>query len=52
VRVVVSTDGRRVRRLRVTGPVDVRAGGPGWHLVALDLASAANALRAEPLASG
>jgi len=51
VRAVIRVDGRRVRTLQVTEPVTVRAGAAGWHLIALDLASAANGLRVEPATS-
>jgi hypothetical protein len=49
VRVTVTFDGRRVYERRVTRPVVVPAGAQGWHLIGLDLASAANGLRVEPL---
>jgi hypothetical protein len=49
VRVTVTVDGRRVDERRVVRPVVVPAGAPGWHLIGLDLASAANGLRVEPL---
>jgi len=49
VRVTVTFDGRSVYERRVTRPVVVPGGAPGWHLIGLDLASAANGLRVEPL---
>jgi hypothetical protein len=49
LRVTVTVDGRRVDERRVVRPVVVRAGARGWHLIGLDLASAANGLRVEPL---
>jgi hypothetical protein len=47
VRVTVTVDGRRVDARRVTRPVVVRTSRPGWHLIGVDLASAANGLRVE-----
>ena len=49
VRVVVTVDGRRVHEERLTHPVEGRVGSRGWHLVALDLASAANGVRVTPI---
>jgi hypothetical protein len=49
VRATVTVDGRRARERRLTRPVVVAAGAAGWHLIGLDLASAANGLRVEPL---
>jgi hypothetical protein len=49
VRATVTVDGRRARERRLTRPVVVAAGAVGWHLIGLDLASAANGLRVEPL---
>jgi hypothetical protein len=48
VRVVVTVDGRRVHQERLTHPAESRVGSSGWHLVGLDVASAANGLRVLP----
>jgi hypothetical protein len=45
VRTVVTVDGEPVHTQRVTSPVVVRSGSSGWHLVGVDVASAANGLR-------
>jgi hypothetical protein len=48
VRVLVTVDGRRVHQERLTHPAESRVGSSGWHLVGLDVASAANGLRVLP----
>ncbi|HSC51350.1 MAG TPA: hypothetical protein VLD16_13895, partial [Gaiellaceae bacterium] len=45
VRTVLSLDGRTVDRRVVAGPVAVGLGGPGWHLVGVDVARADRGLR-------
>jgi hypothetical protein len=48
VRVLVTVDGRRVHQERLTHPAESRVGSSGWHLVGLDVTSAANGLRVLP----
>jgi hypothetical protein len=48
VRTVVTVDGTPVHAQRVARPVVVRVGSSGWHLVGVDVASAANGLRVVP----
>jgi hypothetical protein len=53
VRTTISVDQRRVYSLRVTKPFSVRvAAGPGWHLIGIDVRSAANGLQVRPAAAG
>ena len=48
VRTVVTVDGRQVHTQRVTSPIVVRVSSSGWHLVGVEVASAANGLRVLP----
>jgi hypothetical protein len=41
----ISVDGVPVVSRRVTRPILLRVGGPGWHLVGVDVRSAAAGLR-------
>jgi hypothetical protein len=51
VRTTISLDQRPVDSRRVTKPVSVRvAAGSGWHLVGIDVRSAANGLQVRPTA--
>jgi hypothetical protein len=48
VRTVVTVDWKPVHAQRVTAPVVIGVGAKGWHLVGVDVASAANGLRVLP----
>jgi hypothetical protein len=48
VRTRLTVDRRPTRLLAATSPVTVRLGGPGWHLIGVDVARADRGLRVEP----
>jgi hypothetical protein len=47
VRTRLTVDRRPTRSLVVTNPVPVRLGGPGWHLIGVDVSRADRGLRVE-----
>jgi hypothetical protein len=52
VRTRLTVNRRPTRSLVVTGPVTVRLGGPGWHLIGVRVDRADRGLRVEPTAPG